>query len=90
MLQNDGITIGNDTSLGGTITEATILDGTNVVSGSVVTSLPSGTVSGSADYECNNSNICFTIGFGSGGGGKGIFSDTSGQRTKTIYKLVVR
>jgi hypothetical protein len=35
MLENDGITIaGNDTSLGGTITAATILNGTNVLSGS--------------------------------------------------------
>ena len=35
-LANDGITIaGNDISLGGTITAATILDGTDVVSGSV-------------------------------------------------------
>ena len=35
MLANDGITIaGNDTSLGGTITAATILTGTNVLSGS--------------------------------------------------------
>ena len=35
MLVNDGITIaGNDTSLGGSITAATILNGTNVLSGS--------------------------------------------------------
>jgi len=35
MLENDGITIaGNDTSLGGSITAATILNGTNVLSGS--------------------------------------------------------
>jgi len=35
MLENDGITIaGNDTSLGGSISAATILNGTNVLSGS--------------------------------------------------------
>ena len=87
MLQNDGITIaGNDTSLGGTITAATILDGTNVVSGSVVTSLPSGTVSGSAQItnvitQTYVSQSAAAAGFGSGGGGEGgIFSDTSGAK----------
>ena len=45
MLQNDGITIaGNDTSLGGSITAATILNSTQVVSSSAFTSPSQGTV----------------------------------------------
>ena len=50
-LENDGITIaGSDISLGGSITAATILSGTDVVSGSaqVAALLPVGTVSGSS------------------------------------------
>ena len=87
MLANDGITIaGNDTSLGGSITAATILDGTGVVSGSVVSSLPTGTVSGSAQItsvitDSYISASAVTSGFGSGGGGGGgIFSDTTGAK----------
>jgi hypothetical protein len=53
-LENDGITIaGNDISLGGSITAATILSGTGTVSGSaqVTALLPAGTVSGSAQVD---------------------------------------
>ena len=74
MLQNDGITIaGNDTSLGGTITDATILDGTGVVSGSVVSSLPTGTnVSGSKITDVITQTYVSQSGkFGSGGSGGG-------------------
>jgi hypothetical protein len=53
-LENDGITIaGNDISLGGSITAATILSGTGTVSGSaqVTALLPAGTVSGSSQVS---------------------------------------
>ena len=53
-LANDGITIaGNDISLGGSITAATILSGTGVVSGSaqITPLLPAGTVSGSSQVS---------------------------------------
>ena len=94
MLQNDGITIaGNDTSLGGTITAATILDGTGVVSGSVVSSLPTGTVSGSAQItdvitQTYVSQSAAAAGFGSGGGGGGagtggIFASTGSIKSTT-------
>ena len=94
MLQNDGITIaGNDTSLGGTITAATILGGTGVVSGSVVSSLPTGTVSGSAQItsvitDSYISASAVTSGFGSGGGAGGIFTDTTGAK-RTANNLQV-
>ena len=62
-LSNDGITIaGVDTSLGGTITSATILNGTNVVSSSaqVKTLLPTGTVSGSSIASSAQGEVALT------------------------------
>ena len=62
-LSNDGITIaGVDTSLGGTITSATILNGTSVVSSSaqVKTLLPTGTVSGSSIASSAQGEVALT------------------------------
>ena len=85
MLANDGITIaGNDTSLGGSITTATILDATNVVSGS--TQLASD-ISGSWSLWASSSAFSASVsatGAGSGGGGggaAGIFGDVAGAKS---------
>ena len=84
MLANDGITIaGNDTSLGGSITTATILDATNVVSGSTqIASDISGSWSLWASSSAFSASVSATgAGSGGGGGAAGIFSTVAGAKS---------
>ncbi len=78
-LTNSAITIaGTSTSLGGSITAATILSGTNVVSGSSQISLTS--VTGYvANEHVNHANISISAGNGLSGGG-----DITATRTITL------
>jgi hypothetical protein len=78
-LTNSAITIaGTSTSLGGSITAATILSGTNVVSGSSQISLTS--VTGYvANEHINHANVSISAGNGISGGG-----DITATRTITL------